>query len=68
MDALAKKRGIDGIAASDIVFLDDIGENLKHAKKAGMRTIKVTLGKTQDAVKELEKITGLELLDEKARL
>ena len=68
MDALAKKKGIDGIAASDIVFLDDIGENLKHAKKAGMRTIKVTLGKTQDAVKELEKITGLELLDEKARL
>jgi hypothetical protein len=34
-----------------------------------MRTVKVTLGKTQDAVRELEKITGLQLLDEdKARL
>ncbi|PLN77609.1 60S ribosomal protein L5 [Aspergillus taichungensis] len=40
MDTLAKKKGWKGIAPSDIVFLDDIGENLKGAKKAGMRTIK----------------------------
>lgn len=68
MNALAKKRGIGGAAPSDVVFFDDIGENLKAAKKSGMRTIKVTLGKTQDAVKELEKFTGLELLGDKARL
>lgn len=70
MDASAKKKGIGGASASDIVFFDDIGENLKAAKKAGMRTVKVTLGKTQNAVRELEKITGLELLEaqEKARL
>lgn len=70
MNTLAKQRNIGDVAASDIVFLDDIGENLKFAKKAGMRTIKVNLGKTQDAVKELEKITGLELLEsqDKARL
>lgn len=68
MDALAKKRGIGGAVPSDVVFFDDIGENLKAAKKSGMRTIKVTLGKTQDAVKELEKITGFELLEDKAKL
>lgn len=67
MNALAKQRNLGDVAASDIVFLDDIGENLKFAKKAGMRTIKVNLGKTQDAVKELEKITGLELLDSQDR-
>lgn len=71
MDALAKRRGLPGIEPSDIVFFDDIGENLKAAKKAGLRTVKVTLGRIEDAVKELEKITGLSLLeggDGKARL
>lgn len=70
MDTLAKRRGLPGVQPSDIVFFDDIGENLKAAKKAGLRTVKVTLGKIEDAVKELEKITGLPLLEdeEKARL
>lgn len=70
MDALAKKRGLPGVQPSDIVFLDDIGQNLKAAKKAGLRTVKVTLGRIEDAVKELEKITGLSLLEDedKARL
>ena len=63
MEAVAKRKGIDGIAASDIVFLDDIGENLKGAKKVGLRTLKVNLGKSQDAVKELEAITGLRLTE-----
>jgi epoxide hydrolase-like predicted phosphatase len=68
MDTLAKKRGLPGTNPNDVVFFDDIGENLKGAKKAGMRTVKVTLGKTQDAVKELEKLTGLQLLEDQARL
>ncbi|KAI1091038.1 HAD-like protein [Rostrohypoxylon terebratum] len=51
----------DGIKPEDIVFLDDIGENLKAAKKAGFRTIKVPLGKAFEAVDELEDITGLKL-------
>lgn len=70
MDTLAKQRGLAGVQPADIVFFDDIGENLKAAKNAGMRTVKVTLGKTQDAVIELEKITGLQLLEDgdKARL
>lgn len=63
MNALAKQRNLGDVAASDVVFLDDIGENLKFAKKAGIRTIKVNLGKTQDAVKQLEEITGLKLLE-----
>ncbi|KAI2721542.1 hypothetical protein DTO027I6_1281 [Penicillium roqueforti] len=69
MDNLAKRRGLAGANPDDVVFFDDIGENLKGAKNAGMRTVKVILGKTQDAVKELEKLTGLQLLEEdKARL
>lgn len=70
IDRVAKSRGIEGLTASNVLFLDDIGENLKAAKKAGMRTLKVTLGRTQDAVKELERITGLQLLEseDKARL
>ncbi|OBT89623.1 hypothetical protein VE02_01726 [Pseudogymnoascus sp. 03VT05] len=50
-----------GIKAEDIVFLDDIGENLKAAKKVGFGTIKVQLGQAYDAVAELEKLTGLDL-------
>ncbi|KIV98177.1 hypothetical protein, variant [Exophiala mesophila] len=55
------------IQTSDIVFLDDIGENLKMAKSLGIRTIRVLLGKSRDAVKELEQVTGLDLLEEDAR-
>jgi FMN phosphatase YigB (HAD superfamily) len=70
MEELAARRGLEGFKPDDIVFLDDIGENLKAGKKAGMRTLKVVLGSTQDAVKQLEELTGLQLLDaeEKARL
>jgi haloacid dehalogenase superfamily, subfamily IA, variant 3 with third motif having DD or ED len=65
MNVLAKQRGVGPVQPSDIVFFDDIGENLKAGKNAGLRTVKVTLGRTQDAVKELEKITGLDLLEGK---
>lgn len=50
-----------GVQAEDVVFLDDIGENLKAGRKQGFHTIKVHLGKTYEAVEELEKITGLQL-------
>jgi FMN phosphatase YigB (HAD superfamily) len=52
-----------GITAGDVVFLDDIGANLKTARMIGMGTIKVQLGKGADAVRELEKVTGLRLLE-----
>lgn len=66
VEKLREKFGED-IKPSDIVFLDDIGENLKTAKSVGMRTIRVHLGKTDEAVKELEKVTGLKLLGEPYR-
>ncbi|KAK3996759.1 HAD-like domain-containing protein [Cladorrhinum sp. PSN332] len=50
-----------GVKADEIVFLDDIGENLKAAKKAGFQTIKVPLGKAYEAVEALEGVTGLAL-------
>ncbi|KAF5875214.1 putative epoxide hydrolase protein [Botrytis fragariae] len=49
------------LSPSDILFLDDIGENLKAAKTAGFRTLKVNLGRAYEAVEELERITGLGL-------
>jgi FMN phosphatase YigB (HAD superfamily) len=63
---VAENRGIKSLSASDVLFLDDIGENLRAAKLAGMRTLKVNIGRTQDAVKELEQITGIQLLEEES--
>lgn len=66
-----KQRGGSGkgINPGDVVFLDDIGENLKMGREVGMRTIRVQLGKTWRAVKELEGILGegVDLMDEKTR-
>ncbi len=50
------------VAMSDIVFLDDIGSNLKAAKGLGMKVIRVHIGKTQDALGELEAILGVDLM------
>ena len=65
--AQLKQRWGDEIQADDVLFLDDIGENLKMAKKLGFGTIRVFLGKTDDAVRELEKATGEQLLDTAAK-
>ncbi|TQV93927.1 hypothetical protein V2A60_003917 [Cordyceps javanica] len=50
-----------GVKPTEVLFLDDIGENLKAASKEGFKTLKVNLGRAYEAVDELEKITGLEL-------
>lgn len=57
----AKNPSSAPLLPSDILFLDDIGENLKAARAAGFRTLKVELGRAYEAVEELERITGLEL-------
>ncbi|KAL1297490.1 hypothetical protein AAFC00_005009 [Neodothiora populina] len=49
------------IRAQDIVFLDDIGSNLRTARAQGMRTVKVTLGRVGDAVRELQGVVGVDL-------
>ena len=67
LDEYSKRNGGTGIEAKDVVFLDDIGENLKTAREMGMHTIKVQLGKTWRAVKELEGVIGNELMDDKTR-
>lgn len=50
-----------GLAADEIVFLDDIGHNLKPAKAMGMTTIKVV--EPLAAIEELEKTLTLVLRD-----
>jgi epoxide hydrolase-like predicted phosphatase len=62
-----RERWGDDIQPEDVLFLDDIGENLKMGKKVGFRTIRVFLGKTDDAVRELEKATGESLLGSAAK-
>ncbi|KAJ8123912.1 hypothetical protein O1611_g9484 [Lasiodiplodia mahajangana] len=58
----------DGVKPEEVVFLDDIGENLKGGRKIGFRTIKVSLGKAFEAVDELEAITGLQLAGDHPRI
>lgn len=69
LDEFDKRKGGNGITTEDVVFLDDIGENLKTAREMGMKTIRVQLGKTWRAVKELEGILGegADLMDDKIR-
>ncbi|KAF2710116.1 epoxide hydrolase-like protein [Pleomassaria siparia CBS 279.74] len=67
---ISEERGSGPVTAQDVLFLDDIGVNLKWAKKSGLRTIKVNLGDTKVAVRELERETGMSLLlgEDKAKL
>jgi len=51
-----------GVAPSEAVFLDDIGQNLKAARALGMTTIKVD--DPDDALRELEALLDLSLLDD----
>ena len=43
-----------------MVFLDDLGINLKPAKALGMKTIKVV--KADDALKDLQNLLGFSIL------
>lgn len=58
----------ESVKPSDILFLDDIGENLKSASREGFRTIKVPLGRSYEAVAELEKVTGMKLAGDHPRI
>ncbi|GAA5854547.1 hypothetical protein JCM5353_002795 [Sporobolomyces roseus] len=56
------------VKAEEAVFLDDIGHNLSTAQKLGIRTIRVVHGRSEEAVKELEKVVGLDLFEKKSKL
>lgn len=51
---------LEGIAAGDVVFLDDLGINLKPARSMGMTAIKVS--SPTAALRELSGLVGFELL------
>ncbi|EJT98452.1 HAD-like protein, partial [Dacryopinax primogenitus] len=57
-DLLLERNGLKG---EECVYLDDIGENLIAGKGKGMRTIRVVVGKTREAVEELERVLGVRL-------
>lgn len=50
-----------------VVFLDDIGPNLKAARSLGLRTIRVGLDSPLQALEDLERHTRMELIDPEAR-
>jgi FMN phosphatase YigB (HAD superfamily) len=58
----------EGVRAKDVLFLDDIGENLKMGKRVGFRTVKVHLGRAYEAVDTLEEITALSLAGDHPRV
>lgn len=72
LDSYAKtnpgKGAPEGVKAEDILFLDDIGENLKAAKAQGFRTIKINLGRAFEGVDQLEEVTGLKLAGDHPRI
>ena len=51
---------LSGISPRQVVYLDDLGINLKPAKALGMKTIKVV--DPQQALRELEDLLGIPLL------
>ncbi|PWN53299.1 HAD-like protein [Violaceomyces palustris] len=55
------------VKPSEVVFLDDIGINLKAAQAFGIKTIRVQPTSSIPALRELEKVTGIRLLPESSR-
>ncbi|KAF9405511.1 hypothetical protein BGZ94_003502, partial [Podila epigama] len=47
-----------GVQPLEVVFLDDIGANLKSAQELGMTTIRVELGKSDKAIEQLSRLLG----------
>ncbi|KAK7185263.1 hypothetical protein DPSP01_000903 [Paraphaeosphaeria sporulosa] len=68
LSKIAEAKGLGKVEKADVLFLDDIGVNLKFARQVGLRTIKVDLGETREAVRKLEREVGVGLMAEKGRL
>lgn len=71
-DPMIYKKACDivGVQPSEVVFLDDIGANLKSAQNVGLTTIRVELGKPEKAIAELEQVLGggVKLLSSESKL
>ncbi len=50
-----------GVDATQCIFIDDLGPNLKPAQAMGMRTIKAPLDGPEPVISELEALLGLSL-------
>lgn len=68
LDRVSRKRGLGRLEAGDVLFLDDIGENLRMGREVGMRTLRVGLGEGRVAVRELEAVTGVSMERSGAKL
>lgn len=68
LNEAAMEKGLGGLQPGDVLFIDDIGQNLRTARELGMRTLKVELGKAWKAVRSLEEITGLMLLEAEPKM
>jgi len=51
----------NNVKPDEVVFLDDLGINLKAARELGMRTIRVPIGESQRAIAELGVMLSLDL-------
>lgn len=51
------------VKPNEVVFLDDLGLNLRTAQKLGMKTIHVPIGQSRRAVAELQELVKIPLLD-----
>lgn len=68
LSRVSEERGLGKVEAGEVLFLDDIGVNLKGARAVGLRTIKVRLGETKEAVRELEREVGMALVGDGSKL
>ncbi|MCJ1318178.1 hypothetical protein MMC15_003506 [Xylographa vitiligo] len=59
LDRVDRERGGEGVPAGEVLFLDDIAENVRMGEEVGMRTLRVRLGETEGAVRALEEVTGV---------
>ena len=58
LDRAARERGGEGVAPEEVLFVDDIAENVRMGEEVGMRTLRVRLGETEGALRALEAATG----------
>ncbi|KAJ3022624.1 hypothetical protein HKX48_005686 [Thoreauomyces humboldtii] len=51
------------VTPDQAIMIDDIGPNLKAAKQLGMTTIRVVVGKAEEAIEQLEQLVQMPLRD-----